>query len=373
MGPWNPVHRSWGGWLAGLAACFALGCSHSLPSGGGIDGVWGGAARPRPDEGWSIAGRRVAQVFGEARTHGGPGWNLEALGLPAEGRAEGAVIRPVIAAVLDTGVDGRHPELGPVVLPGLDLVGREISDKQRPPVAYTGLDGNGHGTHVAGILTAVAGSGSVRILPVKAMDMTGGGEDQRIAQAVEAVISWVGPGGERVRILNLSIGGRTMSDRLAEALRGAARAGILLVAAAGNRGRGLDFPACLPEVLAIGATTLDDTLAPYSNRGPGMAFVAPGGDEDIPVWSTWPTYVVAGDLGRNRPQVLDGGMMGTSMAAPHVAGLAARLLARQPDLTSAALTRELRKRVTDLGPPGPDAWFGLGLPLWTAAPATGKR
>ncbi|MBM3258457.1 MAG: S8 family serine peptidase [Candidatus Sericytochromatia bacterium] len=228
---------------------------------------------------------------------------------------------PVVIGVLDTGVDARHHSLAGVLASGLDFVG----------------------------------------------------EDDRIARAVDAARKWQGSAGERVRILNLSIGGRTLSERLGGALRAAHAAGITIVAAFGNRGRGLDFPACLPEVLAVGATTADEGLAACSNRGPGLAFVAPGGDVNVPVWSAWPIHVGASDLGVAQPQTRDGGMMGTSMAAPHVAGLAARLLARRPDLGQAELRRELGRYLVDLGPPGPDAWFGAGLPLWSHVPADGRR
>lgn len=358
----------------GAMVLMTTACGLDVPSGGGSDGVRGGASGPRPGERWTLSGYRVQADFGEARRRGALGWNLEMLGLAEDERkASRGISSPVVVGVLDTGVDDRHPALTGVVLPGLDFVGEEVVRDRQPPVTYTGRDGNGHGTHVAGILAAVAGTASIRILPIKAMDMSGSGEDERIARAVDAATSWRDGSGARVRILNLSIGGRTMSERLGQALRAATAAGIVVVAAAGNRGRGLDFPACLPEVLAVGATTADEGLAAYSNRGPGLAFVAPGGDAGVPVWSAWPTHVVASDLGSPSPQTRDGGMMGTSMAAPHVAGLAARLLARQPTLGATELGRELGRYRVDLGPPGPDAWFGAGLPLWTTAPADGRR
>ena len=352
----------------------ATACAAGVPSGGGLDGVRGGAFGPRPGDRWTLSVQRVVADFGEARRRGAAGWNLEMLGMSeAERTATAGIKGPVVVGVLDTGVDARCPALAGMLAPGLDFVGEEVVRDRQPPVAYTGLDGNGHGTHVAGILAAVAGSASVRILPIKAMDLSGAGEDDRIARAIDAARTWQGASGERVRILNLSIGGRTLSERLGAALRAAHAAGITIVAASGNRGRGLDFPACLSQVLAVGATTADEGLATYSNRGPVLAFVALGGDVNVPVWSAWPMHVVASDLGVSRPQTRDGGMMGTSMAAPHVAGLAARLLARRPDMGHAELGRELGRYLVDLGPPGPDAWFGAGLPLWSHVPADGRR
>jgi subtilisin family serine protease len=288
----------------------------------------------------------------------GDGWNLLQIGVG--GPVEAPDAGQVAAAVVDTGVDPRHPDLAGRLLPMQDMVGDDTYDAR---VAYKGRDGNGHGTHIAGIMASVLGTARVPILPVKAIGHSGVGDDRTIARGVRAAVDYRDPGRPdlRVRVINLSVGGKTSSAVLEEAIRYALSKDVLVVVAAGNRERGVDFPAAEAVSLAVGATTIKDQLASYSNRGPELAISAPGGDGSESVMSTWPTYLTASDhkKGVSAPHAY-GGMVGTSMAAPHVTATAALLFAMDSRLTAEQVRTRLQATADDLGPVGPDPYFGLG-------------
>lgn len=234
----------------------------------------------------------------------------------------------VTVAVLDTGIDATHPELMGRVLPG-----------------YNFLDGNqdttdrdGHGTHVAGIIGARGGNRlgiagvawDVRLLPVKVMNGQGGSDIGAIAGIKYAVDAGA-------RVLNLSFSGEGSERSLLFdlALDYVTRHGAVAVVAAGNQHRSLSPPANSPAAIAVSATAHRsyETLASFSNFGPGVFMAAPGDD----ILSTYPG---------NRYQALSG----TSMAAPFVSGAVAVLLAEHPDWTPAQV-REALATATDQLPP----------------------
>ncbi len=288
----------------------------------------------------------------------GDSWNLLQIGVGSQ--VEAPYAGQVAAAVVDTGVDPRHPDLAGRLLPMQDMVGDDTYDSR---IDYKGRDGNGHGTHIAGIMARVMGSANASILPVKAIGNSGVGDDRTIARGVRAAVDYRDPARPdlRVRVINLSVGGKTSSAVLEEAIRYALSKDVLVVVAAGNRERGVDYPAAEPVSLAVGATTIKDQLASYSNRGPELAISAPGGDGSESVMSTWPTYLTASDYkkGVSAPHAY-GGMVGTSMAAPHVTAAAALLFASDTRLTAEQVRTRLQATADDLGPVGPDPYFGLG-------------
>ncbi len=267
-----------------------------------------------------------------------------------------------VVAVVDTGVDPFHPSWSGRVLPGLNLLARDVWQGEAGQIDFSGRDGHGHGTHVTGLVLAVTMTcPGIHVLPIKAMSLSGTGDDDTLARAVREAVRWRGAGGRRVRVVNLSVGSRAPSWSLHEAIADARRAGVLIVVAAGNRDLGVDYPAAWPEALAVGATTRDDRLAAYSNRGLQLALCAPGGDDQTPVPSAWPTYLTAVDhaAGKVTPH-LEGHLAGTSMAAPLVSGAAALLFARVPTATPEQVRSWLLSRTVPLGPPGPDPYFGSG-------------
>ncbi|MDQ3698244.1 MAG: DVUA0089 family protein [Gemmatimonadota bacterium] len=234
---------------------------------------------------------------------------------------------------------------------------------------------SGHGLHVAGTIgatdhDAIRGAGvspTVRIRPVRVLGVTGNGSYYDIAQGIlyaAGLPADNGIGGfvqapSGARIINLSLGGATPSTILESSMTAASNAGALIVVSAGNTGTSApSYPAAYSTALSVSAVGPDRLLSTYSSFGPNVAIGAPGGDFDdgdgtFGVWSTiW-------DFQDHVPLI--GGFEGTSMAAPHVAGVAALLLARTPSLTAAQLRTRLTSFAVDAGQPGPDQSYGAGI------------
>jgi type VII secretion-associated serine protease mycosin len=248
----------------------------------------------------------------------------------------------VVVGVVDSGVDGTHPDLVGQVLTGTDLVS---------PGGNGWNDQNGHGTHVAGIVAALAGNGigvaglapGAKILPVRALDADGGGWDSDVAQGV----IWAADHGATV--INLSLGSPDASDADRSAIVYAIGKGAVVLAAAGNErtaGNPVEYPAAwrIPGLLAVAATTAADASASYSNSGSYVDVAAPG---DLIV-STVPGGSYAS-------------MSGTSMATPYAAATAALVRAAAPSLTPAAVASALTASAADLEATGRDADTGAGL------------
>ena len=218
--------------------------------------------------------------------------------------------------VIDTGVRSDHADLAGRVVPGYSAIddGRGSEDC------------NGHGTHVAG---TVAGSSygvakDATIVAVRVLDCNGAG----YASSVVSGISWAianHPGGPGV--INLSLGGPANSA-VDQAVADATARGLLVVAAAGNNGGDACAlsPARAPSAVTIGATTSSDVRASYSNFGGCVDLFAPGSSITSAWWSSPGASAT---------------LSGTSMAAPHVAGIAARLLEDEPGSGPAGVTGTL--------------------------------
>ncbi|MDR6980927.1 subtilisin family serine protease [Streptomyces sp. 3330] len=212
-------------------------------------------------------------------------------------------------AVLDTGVDAAHPDL---------RVAGNANFSSSPGAE----DFHGHGTHVAGIVQAlnngVGGEGAAPgtlLWNVKVLGDRGSG----LFSDVIAGLNWVARNAraKNIRVANMSLGTSADSPLVHQAVRLATRAGVAVVASAGNAGTtALNYPAAYPEVISVAATTVFDRRAPFSNHGaPWVDIAAPGAD----ILSTLPTR--ATPLGEDH-----GFLSGTSMAAPFVTGAAALCL-----------------------------------------------
>lgn len=254
----------------------------------------------------------------------------------------------IVVAVLDSGVDFTHEDLRenmwfrPDSVPAYsddelgtfnDLNGYNGTDSIADP-----MDDNGHGTHCAGIIGAEGDNGigvsginwKVKIMPLKFLGRGGFGSTDDAIEAINYAIDRKQKG-VNVRIISASWGSTSRSKALEDAIRAAGDAGILFVAAAGNDGSDNDrrphYPSNydLPNVISVAALDRSDNLASFSNYGVKTVHVAAPGKE---ILSTW-----LNDGYREAS--------GTSMATPYVSGIAALILANEPDLTMA----KLRERV----------------------------
>lgn len=228
----------------------------------------------------------------------------------------------VEVALLDTGVDLKHPDLKANILGGIDLV-NDDNDPQ---------DDNGHGTGVAGILAAREnGLGLIGVAPevgLWAIKMLRYDEQGSISDLIRG-IEWALERG--VQIIAMSLGTEEDNFALREAIRAAYQAGVLLVAAAGNKGMRVLFPAAYPEVIAVAATDRNDRRAWFSNTGPEVELSAPG------------TELLSTGL-EGGYQVVNG----TSFAVPHVSGVAA-LLFSAGLVDASEVRRRLAETAEDLG------------------------
>lgn len=280
---------------------------------------------------WSIGLRRTAAALAAALLLAIPSpagadrplkdWGIEAVGAAeAWELAAGMAPVPVVVAVLDTGVEAGHPQLREGLFPGWTLVGGE------PGEGAVDDSADGHGTHVAGVIRRVAGPLPVRVLPIKVLESDGSGSIADLAAGIRFAVDWRGPEGERVGVINLSLGFRLQQvpEELAQAVRYALESDLVVVAAAGNEGRTVMgyYPAALSGVVAVGGAGQDGQAARDSNAG--VHVLAPG----IEVVSALP----GGGEGRRT---------GSSFAAPYVSGGAAILRALYPAMSRAEVVGAL--------------------------------
>ncbi|USG65342.1 S8 family serine peptidase [Brevibacillus ruminantium] len=241
-------------------------------------------------------------------------------------------------AVLDTGVDYNHPDLQGNLLPGVNLV--------NPSKSAQDDSLNGHGTAVTGVLAARGNNGigvsgvlwNARILPIKVLDKYGETDVELLAKGIQTAID------RGAKIILMSVSSMSYSKSLTAAVLRAEASGVLVVAASGNEANRVAYPAAYPTVVAVGAVR--DNLTPLhdSNTGPELNLVAPG----FNIYTT-------------KPNGKYGTFSGTSAAAPQVAGAAALLLARYPNMTPLDIRQMLYQTAFDLGERGWDRQTGYGM------------
>ena len=241
-------------------------------------------------------------------------------------------------AVIDTGVDGTHPDLAGMLLPGTDVLG-EYQDGRTDP--------EGHGTHVAGIVDAVAGNGiGVASGPARRHPPGAGARRHRNWPELRHHhgILWAADHGATV--ISMSLGGDGDYPPMDSAVSYARSLGVVVVAAVGNAqqtGNPVEYPVCSPGVIGVAAT--DENDAGASETGPQVDIAAPGVD----IASTYP--------------VVDGSyvyMSGTSMATPYVSAAAALVRSAAPGLSPDQVATVLTATATDLGAAGRDDVTVLG-------------
>jgi len=253
----------------------------------------------------------------------------------------------LLVAVIDTGIDYDHPDIAAnYVALGYDWVNNDADPR----------DDYGHGTHCAGIIAAamnnnvgIAGVAQVKIMAEKVVDNGGWGYADWFA---EGVINATDSG---AKILSISLGGYGDSELMHDSLNYAYDAGVLIVVAAGNDNSNLkSYPAGYSEVVAVAATDQNDQKASFSNWGDWIELSAPG----VNVYSTMPTYwVTLNGYGYSMNYEY---LSGTSMACPHVAGVAALVWSRFPGKSRDWVRLWLRSTSDDLGTPSFDVYYGYG-------------
>jgi thermitase len=270
------------------------------------------------------------------------GWDAAGMGtFPATGGVK--------IGIVDTGIDQSHP----------DLSGQTVACAQsRGPLGLIGgsiqvgscSDDNEHGTHVAGTIAAKANNGigvagvdfGAKLVICKALGgQLGTGSTSDVANC----INWVSSQGAKV--ISMSLGGgdsTTLHNAVANAWKNGSAAGAVIVAAAGNDGDStVSYPAGYAEVVSVAATDQNDAHASFSNANADVEIAAPG----VNVLSTVPGGGYAT-------------LSGTSMATPHVSGVAGILCMLHPTDTAAGIRGRLDGSVDDLGPAGRDTSFGFG-------------
>lgn len=306
-----------------------------LPS---VSGVWQTLGKPKlkpvappEDAGGPAASSDPRIPWGVARVEAPAAWK--------QGQGRGIKV-----AVIDTGVDCTHPDLQCDFSKGANIL---------EPGADP-MDDNEHGTHVSGTIAGRGNGGGLlgvapqaTIIPVKVLNKDGEGSLSDIVKG----INWATKAG--VDVINMSLGGDTGSAALERAVKKALAAGVVVVAAAGNSGPNPDtvgYPGGYAGVIAVAASDSGDKVAKFSSRGEAVAVIAPGVD----IKSTVPGGGYATESG-------------TSMASPHVAGLAALALergARGPSGVRSALLRAASKLCSASACAGPTEQ-GAGLPVAT--------
>jgi thermitase len=262
-----------------------------------------------------------------------------------------------VVGVVDTGVSYLHEDLqanmwtnpGEIPANGIDDDNNGVIDDiyGYNALANNGnpLDDNGHGTHCAGVIAAVGNNGigvvgvnwKAKVMALKFLDDKGSGTLDNAVEAIEYAVN-AKRAGVNIRVLSNSWGGEEDSQALSDAIKTANDEGILFVAAAGNASNDNDaiptYPANInqPNLVSVAAVDRDGNIADFSNYGSTTVDIAAPG---VSIESTWlnGTYKV---------------LSGTSMAAPHVAGVATLLINREPNLTVAELKARLTQTVKPL-------------------------
>lgn len=292
--------------------------------------------------------------------------------------------RGAVVAVLDTGVayERRGPfRRAPDLYPNRFTRGYDFVDEDPYP-----NDENGHGTHVTGTIAQRVNNGvgltgiayGAKILPVRVLDDRGDGDSAAISRGIRFAAD------RGADVINLSLEfdagvGYAQVPEIVQAVRYAHRKGAVIFAAAGNQGaRSVAYPARTRYVVSVAATTERLCQAEYSNSGPGLDIAAPGGGDDAPTAGNpyeeescrpaldgrpilQQTFAREGRPGRfGYPRAYKG----TSMASPHAAAVAALIIASGRlgrDPSPAAVEQRMKDTARDLGAPGIDTRYGVGL------------
>lgn len=314
-------------------------------------------------------------------------WDMEMMKCPDAWEIETGNPNLVIA-VIDTGIDYHHPDIAENIwvntgeIPGNgldddgngridDYYGYDFANKDSNP-----MDGNGHGTHVAGTIGAVGDNGigmaginwTCKLMALKGLDDSGNGYDSDLADAIMYAVA------EGARIINMSWGGTGFSQTVHQAIAYAHGQGVVLCAAAGNSSSDLAnfHPASDNFVITVTASDTNDAACSFTNWGIKASVAAPGGNGNVGTpqcavhnclsLRAGATDPLSGDCGPGVGVV--GGnyyrLAGTSMACPHVSGLAGLVRAANPSWSNEQVRQAIQMRADDVQSPGFDRYSGFG-------------
>jgi len=246
-------------------------------------------------------------------------WGLKRMGAPQVWNKLNE--KRVRVGIIDTGIDYNHADLRKNIREGVCTLDGKSSF----------MDDYGHGTHVAGVIGANNTNGMVGINPyvdfyiVKAFDKKGSGNLSDIIEGFEWLMR------RNVSIINMSFSTSENSQSFVRAVQSLEERGIVLVAAAGNDGGEVNFPARFPQVIAVSAINKEDRIADFSSHGPEINFCAPG----VNITSTW--------IGSGYAE-----KSGTSFAAPHIAGAVADVINYYGPMTSSQIVSILSEKAVTL-------------------------
>lgn len=266
-------------------------------------------------------------------------WHLDALDVySAQDQARG---EGVVVAVIDSGVDAKHPDLAGQVLPGTGFGSSKGTDGT--------TDTDGHGTGMAGIIAATGRNGgalgiapAAKILPIASAE-----KEQFSLDVVAQSIRWAADHGAKV--VNMSLGfSSTMTPSLVKAVNYAIEKDVVLVAATGNEGKEVSAPANIGGVIAVAGTTREGKPWKSSNVGADTVLAAPAQG----IVTTAPQSVYSSGYAE---------MDGTSAASAIVSGVAALVRAKHPEMPAKDVVNALIKSAKDVAEPGRDATTGFGL------------
>lgn len=241
----------------------------------------------------------------------------------------------LIIAIVDTGVDLNHPDLMANLVPGVNLV-----SPGTPP-----MDDNGHGTGVAGVVAAAGNNETgvtgllwkANIMPIKALESDGNGDEDKLGEGIRYAVD------NGAKIVVLSLGLNKPSPYMQSVVRYAEDRGVLLVAASGNEGNSVKYPAAYPTVLAVGGAANQQQADTRSNFGPELDVMAP--------WTVYTTKM-GGSYGYQE---------GTSMAAPQVAAVSALIWSQHPELKPYQVRNVIRQSARREDGEGWDPAAGYGM------------